>query len=452
MRLARRASAVLCTYAMVSSTAVAAVPKGIAARPESVMQPPALTLADAERLALANHPDIKVSRFDEFAADEAVKVARAGYEPQVLGTAVQGFAPGGTRIAAYNTITDPTIVQRTSFGVGVQQYITDFGRTGDLVAAAEFDVRAQTAATDRSRDTVLLRVTEAFFDVLRADALLVVAQQTAQERRTLLHLVATLQRAGLRSTLDVAIASRDVSTADQLVLEGRNRRLDAFAQLTEAIGSADYSMYRLADVSTLPPVPANFQALQDAALRNNPDLLQARATGQAAASRVLASGRLSAPTITGYGFFGGSPFRESNVALASPYAAAGINLTVPIFTGGSIAAQERQARDEAAAADQAALATRNRLVRDVRIAYEDVKTARGNVDLSRRILQTADVALHDTNVRYRIGLNSIADVSEAELQRTEAAIAQTNAIYDFIVQEANLEFAVGVIGADLRPL
>jgi outer membrane protein len=409
-------------------------------------------LLDVEKLALANHPDIKVSRFDEFAADEAVKVARASYEPEVLGTAVQGLAPGGTRIAAYNTVTDPTIIQRTSFGVGVQQYITDFGRTGDLVQAAEFDVRARTAATDRSRDTVLLTATQAFFDVLRANALLVVAQQTLQERRTLLHLVATLQRAGLRSTLDVAIAMRDVSTADQLVLEGQNRRLDAFAQLTEAIGSGDYSIYRLADVSILPPVPADFEALQDAAERNNPDLLEVQAAGRAAASRVSAARRLSAPTVTGYGFFGGSPLRESNVALATPYAAAGINLTVPIFTGGSIAAQERQARDEAAAADQAALATRNRLLRDVRIAYEDVKTARGNVDLSRRILQTADVALHDTDVRYRIGLNSIADVSEAELQRTQAAIGETNAIYDFIVQEANLEFAVGIIGAgaDLR--
>jgi outer membrane protein len=438
MRFARHAVALLGACAMLSTTAGAAT------------QPPILTLLDAERLALANHPDIKVSRFDEFAADEAVKVARAGYEPQVLGTAVQGLAPGGTRIAAYNAITDPTIIQRTSFGVGVQQYITDFGRTGDLVQAAEFDVRARAAETDRSRDTVLLTVTQAFFDVLRANALLVVAQQTLQERRTLLHLVATLQRAGLRSTLDVAIASRDVSTADQLVLEGRNRRLDAFAQLTEAIGSSDYSIYRLADVSALPPVPADFPALEAAAQRSNPDLIEAQDAGQAAASRARATRRLSAPTVTGYGFFGGSPFKESNVALVSPYAAAGINLTVPIFTGGSIAAQERQARDEAAAADQAATAARNRLLRDVRIAYEDVKTARGNVDLSRRILQTADVALHDTDVRYRIGLNSIADVSEAELQRTQAAIGETNAIYDFIVQEANLEFAVGIIGADLR--
>ncbi|MBD5633518.1 MAG: TolC family protein [Candidatus Eremiobacteraeota bacterium] len=415
----------------------------------SLAPPPSLTLLEAERLALEHHPDIKASLFDEFAAGEAVKIARAGYEPQAYGEAVQAFASGGTRIAAYNAITDPTIIQRTALGVGITQYITDFGRTGDLVQAAEFDVRARSAVANRTRDTVLLDVTQAYFDVLRANALLVVANQTSAERHTLFRQASALQRAGLRSTLDVAIAERDAASADQLVLEGLNRRLDAFAELTEAIGSANYNIYRLADISTLPPVPPNFQALAAAAERNNPTVLEARAAGQAATARVLAAGRLSSPTVSGYGFFGASPFRESNVALPSPYAAGGVNFTLPIFTGGSIRAQKREAGDEAAAASAAAVAARNRLIRDVRVAYEDVKTTRGNVDLSLRILRTADEALHDTNVRYRIGLSSIVDVSQAELERTQAAISETNARYDYILREADLEFAAGVIAAGL---
>jgi outer membrane protein len=412
-------------------------------------QPPDLTLPDAERLALANHPDIKASLFDEFAADEAVKIVRAGYQPQAYGSAVQAVAPGGTRIAAYSGLNDPTVIQRSAVGVGISQYITDFGRTGDLVQAAEFDLRARTADSNRTRDSVLLAVTQAYFEALRANALLVVANQTQQERQTLLRQVRALQRAGLRSTLDVAIAERDAATADQLVLEGRNRRLDAFAELTQSIGSADYQIYRLADVSALPPVPADFTALEVEAQRNSPDLLGAQAAGLAAEQRARAAGRLSSPTVAGYGYFGVSPFRESNVALASPYAAAGINLNVPIFTGGSIRAQKREAQDEAAAATQAEISARNRLLRDVRVAYEDVKSARGNVDLSQTALRTADEALRDTEVRYRIGLNSIVDVSQAELERTQAAIAEANARYDFVVQEAALEFATGVISDGL---
>jgi outer membrane protein len=415
------------------------------------LSPPSLSLAEAERIALANHPDIKASVFDELAATEAVNVARAGYKPQAYGEAVQAFAPGGTRIAAYNAITDPTIVQRTALGVGITQYISDFGRTGDLVQAAEFDARTQMAAADRTRDLVVLAVTQAYFDVLRANALLVVANETSNERRTLLHRIRALQHAGLRSTLDLAIASRDVASADQLVLEARNRRLDAFAELTEALGSSDYSIYRLSDVDRLPDVPADFTALETAAVKDNPQFLASQSAEYASRARELAAARLSAPTVTGYGFFGGAPFRESNVSFPSPYAAAGVNVTVPIYTGGAIGAQRREARAAAAAAFEASVAVRNRLLRDVRVAYEDVKTARGNVDVSDRILQTADEALHDTTVRYRIGLSTIADVSEAELARTQAAIAETNARYDFVLRNADLEFATGLIASTLPP-
>jgi outer membrane protein TolC len=249
--------------------------------------PAPLTLAEAERIALENHPDIKASVFDELAATEAVSVAMAGYKPQAYGEAVQAFAPGGTRVAAYNAITDPTVVQRTALGVGITQYISDFGRTGDLVQAAEFDARTQMAAADRSRDLVILAVTQAYFDVLRANALLTVANETSAERRTLLHQVGALQHAGLRSTLDLAIASRDVASADQLVLEARNRRLDAFAQLTEALGSSDYSIYRLADVDRLPDVAADFTTLETAAANNNPQFIESQAAENASRPRRL---------------------------------------------------------------------------------------------------------------------------------------------------------------------
>jgi outer membrane protein len=408
-----------------------------------------LTLRQAEILALKNYPDLRASLFDQFAANEAIKIAHANYEPQAFGQVVQAVAPGGTRIATYNALTDPTIVQRTAAGVGITQYITDFGRTTDLVQAAEADARERTAVYDRTRDTVLLGVTQAYYEVLRANALLVVADQTYKERHELLREVQALQRAGLRSTLDVAIAQRDASTSDQLVIEGRNRRLDAFADLTLAIGSPQYAVYTLADVRSIPNVPNDFEALAAGAVRFNPTIAETEAARVAADDRARAAARLTSPTIEGYGFFGDSPFSESSVKFPTPYAAAGVNLTVPIFTGGSLGAQRREAEDQAQAAVQAEISAREKLAHDVRTAYEDVKTARGNVDVTETIARTADIALHDTDVRYKIGLSTITDVSEAELARTQASIEATNARYDFIVQEALLEFASGIIAAGL---
>jgi outer membrane protein TolC len=114
--------------------------------------------------------------------NEAVKIARSAYAPQAYGAAVQAFAEPQTRLSAYNALNDPTIIQRTALGVGVSQYITDFGRTTALVKASEFESDAQKARSDLTRDTVVLNVDRAYFEILRAKALLIIAQKTRSEQ------------------------------------------------------------------------------------------------------------------------------------------------------------------------------------------------------------------------------------------------------------------------------
>lgn len=409
-----------------------------------------LTLASAQSIALARHPDIKLNDFDVAAARQAVNVAKGVYSPQVSGDVTSALAPPGTRISAYDGINDPTVIQRAATGIEASQYITDFGRTASLVKAAELDLQGQAAARNASRDVVLLNVTAAYFEVLRANALRIVADQTQRERRTLLRQVTVLQHAGLRSTLDVAIAQRDVSEADQLVLQARTARADALARFAQAMGTRKERAYDLQDVRMLPPLPPNVRVLLDTAYRTNPALAQLQAEFGAARSRASASEKLRSPTAYAYGFVGATPLRAANQPINSSYEAFGVALNIPIFHGGSLRAQGRQAADAASAAAEAVESERNTLTRDVRVAYDGVETAHGNIAVTQRMLSTARDALSLTKTRYRIGLSSIVDVSAAQLNETQAAIERTNATYDYIVKDAALAFAVGIIGtADL---
>jgi outer membrane protein len=440
-----RAVALGLSLALASSSAAAAAMHG-PRRPA----PPLLTLLDAQAIALERHPDIKVRDFDVSAAQEAVNVAKAAYAPQVYGNAVTALAAPGTRLSAYGALNDPTVIQRGAVGIGMAQELTDFGRTADLVKAAEQDLQGQAKSRDATRDVVLLNVTEAYFEVLRADALLVVADQTQRERRTLLRQVAALQHAGLRSTLDVAIAERDVSEADQLVLQARNGRDDALARLAQAMGSSNERAYTLQDVATLPPLPPNVDALLDTAYRSNPALANLQAEVGAAQSRAAAAKQLSAPTVYAYGYLGVTPLRAANQAINPSYQALGVALNVPIFDGGALKDERRRAGDAAYAAAQAVESERNTLAGDVRVAYDGVQTAHGNIGVTQHLLSTARQALALTRARYRIGLNSIVDVSAAQLSETQAEIDRTNATYDYIVKEAALAYATGIIGtADL---
>lgn len=428
-------------------------PGGFAAaaqmRRPAARNPPAplLTLEAAQNIAVANHPDIKVRQFDVLVAREAVNVAKSGYSPQVYGDAVTALAPPGTRISAYGGLNDPTVIQRTGAGLGAAQYITDFGRTANNVRAAEYQLKAQAAATYATRDSVLLNVTAAYFEGLRANALTVVADQTQRERRTLLTQVRVLQRAGLRSTLDVAIAARDLSQADQLVLQARNERNDAFASLAVAMGTSQQRTYSLRDIQRLPAPPPNLSNLLDTANRENPRLSSLQAGLSAAQSRILATGKLGLPTVYAYGYLGATPFHARNQLINSSYEAVGLSLNIPIFDGGAFAAERRAAQNEAYAAAESVESERNQLAHDVHVAYDGVETARGNITVTDRFLSTARQTFDLTSTRYRIGLSSIVDVSAAQLSETQAAIARTNATYDYIVQEAALEFATGIIGS-----
>jgi outer membrane protein len=420
---------------------------GGTAQSETSPQSGPLTLAQAQRIALLNHPDMKERLFDQFAAREAIKIAKSGYAPQAYGEGVKTVDPPGTRLSAYSALSDPTIIARTALGVGVSQYITDFGRTNDLVQASEFERKAQDARADLTRAGVLLNVTQAYFEVLRAQALLVVAKETRQERGTLLSQVSVLQRAGLRSTLDVVIAERDVSVADQLLLEAQAHLRKGFAALSETMGSVDLHTYILEDMRRLPDIPGTLDALSIIAVRKNPALISLEARKNAAGKRADAVARLKLPTVTGYGFFGATPIHAMNQSIASSYAAAGVTLSVPLYNGGALAAQKRQAADTALAAEQRLDSERDKLLRDVRSAYDDVRAARGNISVSEERLKAARKALDFTQARYRIGLSSIVDVSEAQLSETQAAISRTNATYDYIVQEAGLAFAAGILDA-----
>ena len=67
-----------------------------------------------------------------------------------------------------------------STGISVSQLITDFGHQSDLIAASEAALRAEQDVVQSTHDTVLFKATQAYYDVLRAEALLDVARQTVE--------------------------------------------------------------------------------------------------------------------------------------------------------------------------------------------------------------------------------------------------------------------------------
>ncbi len=149
---------------------------------------------------------------------------------------------------------NPTILDRFAAGIGFSQLLTDFGRTSNLVASSQFIADARDKDVDARRADVLLQVDRAYFEALRAQAVLKVAQETVQARKLVVDQIEALAGSNLKSGLDVSFARVSLSEAQLLLVQAQNDVESAFAGLSAATGSSQQVSYDLTD-EPVPPAP-----------------------------------------------------------------------------------------------------------------------------------------------------------------------------------------------------
>lgn len=405
---------------------------------------PPLALADAERIALKQHPQIAQANYLALAAQEAVTETRAGFFPNVslVGDAVAADDQG-TRILA-GGLNNPSVYDRAAGGVQASQLITDFGRTANLTASSKYQAQAESQNASATREQVLLGVDVSYFDAVEARAVLNVAQQTLSTRQTLLDQITALATNKLRSELDVSFARVEVQQAQLIVEQAQNGAAAAMASLSTALGYSEFHQFQLTDQ---PPVTnsvtTDIDGLVQTALTHRPELLSLR-DDRAAAMRYAKAQRDSRlPTVDAVGVAGDAPWRNSH--LPDDYAVGGVQLSLPIFAGGMYVARQREAELKAAADDELLRSVENNVIRDVRIAWLDVGDAIAQLGTTEQLAANSAEAFTLAQTRYQSGLSSIVELSDAQLNLTSAQIAEANARYNVLIQQANLNYQTGLI-------
>ena len=125
------------------------------------------------------------------------------------------------------------------------------------------------------------------------------------------------------------------------------------------------------------------------------------------------------------------------------YYAAGVNVEIPLATGGNLDAKTQEARFLQRAADDNVIDVQNNISRDVRVTWLDLATARERIGVTDEFVKAASEGQRLAEARYRLGTSSIVEFNEAELNYTEAELEDTRARYDFQVDRALLDFTIG---------
>ena len=403
---------------------------------------PVLTLKDALALALRNHPQVAEADYRALAEEEVVKETRAGYFPaaNLYGTAV-GAADEDTRILA-GGLNNPSVLDRAAGGIQVNQLITDFGRTANLAASSRFQAQAASQNANTTREQVLLQVDTGYFVALQAQAVLHVAQQTLDTRQLLLDQVTALATNKLRSELDVSFAQVELEQARLLLQKSRNDAAAAMAALSTALGYHQYHQFQLVEQSpSAGPATNDVSSLIQIALAGRPDLLSLRSERDAALRYAKAQRDARLPTVAAVGVAGDAPTHDGR--LPDNYLAGGVQLSLPLFAGGLYLARQREAEMKAQADAELLRAAEDNVIRDVRIAWLNVNNAQEQLHTTEQLLNHATESYDLAQARYQTGISSIVELSQAQLNLTAAQIANTNARYDVLIQEANLNYQTG---------
>jgi outer membrane protein len=118
-------------------------------------------------------------------------------------------------------------------------------------------------------------------------------------------------------------------------------------------------------------------------------------------------------------------------------------MSIPIFNGFLFTSQASEANYRAKAAAENTRDLRDRVVRDVRTAWLATNTAFQRVSVAAELASEADLALSLAQERYKLGLSSIVELSQAQLQQTDAAIGYVGAQYQYRLSLSTLNFEIG---------
>lgn len=419
-----------------------AVPGALLAGASMLCGADRLTLKEAQEQALKNHPRLLAAAARQEASQFVPKEIRSRYFPVVSGSVTGAGAPGDNSRILAGGLNNPLVLSRFAFGATVSQLVADFGHTSHLAKSADLSARSQGQVTETTRAQIVLNVTRAFFEALRAQAVLEVAQETVRTRQLVVNQVETLARNKLKSELDVSFARVNLDEAKLLLSSAENDASSAAAQLSAALGLDAPAAHDLVDEQAPAELPASESTMIADALKNRPEAQQARFDVQAAEEFTRSERALRYPTIRGVVTSGYSPARVDR--LDDHWVAGGVNIDLPFLNGGLFAAREAEAGARHRAAREQMRDVETQIARDVRVAYLGAVNAYQRLQLTAQLLEQASKALNLAQARYDLGLGTIVELTQAQLNVTRAQIAQTGARFEFQSKRATLNFERGI--------
>ncbi|MCF8779848.1 outer membrane channel protein TolC [Vibrio sp. IRLE0018] len=401
------------------------------------------SLAEIYDLAKQNDPQLLSVQAKRDAAFEAVTSSRSTLLPQINLTAGYNLRRGDTDLDAGATIDNDQNALTAGINFSQELYQRSSWITLDNAEKTARQADASYAATQQG---LILRTAQAYFEVLKAQDNLefVRAEKAAVARQ----LEQTKQRfeVGLSAITDVhdAQAQYDGVLADEVLAE--NSLTNSYETLREITGQ-EHKNLNVLDTKRFSASHSNAsaEALIEEAQEKNLSLLSARINKDIAKDTIslASSGHLPSLTLDG-GYNYADVSSSTNDGTTNNFNV-GVNLVVPLYTGGNTSSQTKQAEFNYVAASQDLEATYRSVVKEVRAQNNNINASIGALRAYEQSVVSARSALEATEAGFDVGTRTIVDVLDATRRLYDANKNLSNARYNYILSVLQLRQAVGTL-------
>ncbi|MGV8934580.1 MAG: TolC family outer membrane protein [Gallionellaceae bacterium] len=405
-----------------------------------------MDLLQIYRLAQSNDPTYDSARYTFVSAEQKLPQARAGLLPVVN---INGNENNNYAASTFGK--DPAVNREVNSWSLSLQVTQPLFRAQNFYAYSESEMLVGQAQEQlhMAEHDLILRVTQAYFSVLIAQESIEVADSQVKATDLQLASVTHGLGTGTNSITDVneAKSRSDLAQSQRIttIIDLESKQ----AELEKILGHETQTLAALKpSVLIAKPQPENPNIWQDQARERNPAVLAAKSALGAAEAAVKKSRSDHAPTLDlvashGVDYSSGSVSTPSDISTYTHSSKVGVQFIIPLYAGGGTDSRVTEAIANVGRANADLEAARRKAGTDAKQAYSAVVNGLLQIHALESAVASSESSVKGKLAGYKIGVNMLVDVLNAEQQFYSAQRDLVKARYDTLIQSFKLKAASG---------
>lgn len=400
-----------------------------------------LTLPEGLRSVTQNNRLIKIALSEEAVSEADTLLARSAMLPNVNASLSQTllarqpaaiFGPQAVPISERGFL---------SYSLNVQQVLYDFKASASRYEASKAVLRSKELDTKKVRGLVALNFALSYFDLLETEKMRLVAEKEVQRLESHLKDAKSLYKEGVITKNDLLQAEVRLSDSRQKLLSMRNLRSINASRLNNLLARPlNTEIVVLEADNRISAMEYDLTVSSESALKNRPEIHIIYETMNALK---LDEASKEAEFFPRFFVKGSHDYTENRYQVHEANWSLTFGMSLNIFSGGSTKAELLKIRNRNAQLLEQKARVEDEVRLEVEKYYLDFQNAGERINVTKDAVEQAEENLRINNIKYKEGVGTATDVTDAVTLFTIAETNYQRALYDFRRAEAAFLYSMG---------